>query len=338
MTKWAYSIAVYREDWAPVGRVRVDPDWEPAIEWLRLLALNDGRTLTAGRPPDVHPLWSRQTARVMTGFEVVADTDGDHCVSCDFPIRYFRREAGEAAGYFVEAGRLAKGAAYRYLAVAEEVPACDAGQPTAAFTMRDVMPPTPGSEAMRPLVERALVIGEAAPREAPAFIAPGVLDEIVTLTRRAAPNETGGALVGHVRHDPGARQVFTRVEAQLCARHTLASSSHLEFTSDTWDQLRRDIEARGRDEVMVGWWHSHPVREWCRKNRCAALSHGECALARGVFSEQDQAVQRTVFPSAHSVALVANDVAADAVRFSAYGWSLGMVHARSVFVLRAGTR
>jgi proteasome lid subunit RPN8/RPN11 len=196
----------------------------------------------------------------------------------------------------------------------------------------------PRSESMRPLVERAIVIGDAASGEAPSFVAPGVLDEIVVLTREAAPNETGGALVGHVRRDPDARQVFTRVEAQLPARHTQASVSHLEFTTETWGQLRREVETRGRGEVIVGWWHSHPVREWCRSSTCQARDGAACGLARDIFSEQDQAVQRTVFSSAHSVALVANDVASDAVRFSAYGWSQGLVRPRSVFVLGAGGR
>jgi proteasome lid subunit RPN8/RPN11 len=334
---WAYSIAVYHEDWAPVGRVHVDPDWEPAIEWLRLVALNEGRELAPGGH-DVQPLRSRRASQVVTGFRVTGPAAGGGLVAFGLPAQYLRKKAREVAELLVQAGRLASGDGYRYLVVAEEGGPVAVGEPAPAFTVRDVTPPpAPPRESMRSLVERAIVIGDAAPCEAPAFIAPGVLDEIVRLTREAAPNETGGALIGHVRRDPAARQVFTRVEAQVPARHTQASSSHLEFTTETWGELRRGTEDRGRGEVMVGWWHSHPVREWCRSHECDA-GGADCSLARDVFSDRDEAVQRTVFSSAHSVALVANDIASDAVRFSAYGWSLGMVRPRSVFVLEAGGR
>jgi hypothetical protein len=162
-----------------------------------------------------------------------------------------------------------------------------------------------------------------------------VLDEITALTKQAAPLETGGALVGHLHRDAAARQVFTRVTAQLPAKHTEASAVRLMFTADTWASLRLEIGARRCDELMVGWWHSHPVQEWCRLNQCPEREHDACALAKNIFSEHDRAVHRTVFTGAHTVALVANDVSPAAVRFSVYGWSLGMLQARSVFVLGA---
>jgi hypothetical protein len=162
----------------------------------------------------------------------------------------------------------------------------------------------------------------------------GVLDEIAALTRHASPLETGGALVGHLHRDPGARAVFAAVSAQVPARHTLASSVRLVFTSDTWQDLRQALHDRGRGELMLGWWHSHPVHEWCRQDGCEKAEHERCAGAADLFSEHDRALHRTVFPGAHSVALVASHVSAADVRFSVHGWSLGMLVPRGLHVLK----
>jgi hypothetical protein len=58
------------------------------------------------------------------------------------------------------------------------------------------------------------------------------------------------------------------------------------------------------------------------------------ASALDLFSEDDCAVHRTVFPGAHTVAVVANDVSAADVTFSAYGWSLGMLQRRALHVCK----
>jgi proteasome lid subunit RPN8/RPN11 len=334
---WDYSLAVYREDWTPLAQARVDPDWEPALEWVRLSALNEGRSLSALNNAEVRPIWTRGGGAAFSGFRVAIETEGQPREAfCDFPAQYFRDLAQQAAGPLIEAGRLAVGDVFRYLLLATAPPR-DAGAAGApAFTVRDVTPPpTLVNASLLPLLGQSVTIGEPAPHEAPAIVPQHVLDEIAELTKQAAPLETGGALVGHLFRDARARQVFTRVTAQLPAKHTEASAVRLMFTADTWSSLRHEIGERGYDELMVGWWHSHPVREWCRLNQCPEREHDACALANDIFSEHDRAVHRTVFAGAHAVALVANDVSPAAVRFSAYGWSLGMLQARSVVVVRA---
>ena len=333
---WDYSLAIYREDWTPLAQAKVDPDWEPAREWVRLSALNEGRSLSAPNNGEVRPIWKRGGGTALSGFRVAIETDGHPPeASCIFPAgRYFYEMAQQAAAPLIEAGRLGAGDVFRYLVLAT-VRRRDADLAGASsFTVRDVTPPpTIMSTSMLPLLGQSVTIGEPAPREAPAFVPQHVLDEIAELTKQAAPLETGGALVGHLHRDPAARQVFTRVTAQLPAKHTEASAVRLMFTADTWASLRHEVGVRGCDELMVGWWHSHPVREWCRLNQCPEREHDACAFSRDIFSEHDRAVHRTVFAGAHSVALVANDVSPPAVRFSAHGWSFGMLQGRSVFVV-----
>ena len=54
---WDYALSLYREDWSPLAEVRIEPDWEPALEWVRLSVLNAGRTGASGNHAEVHPLW-----------------------------------------------------------------------------------------------------------------------------------------------------------------------------------------------------------------------------------------------------------------------------------------
>jgi hypothetical protein len=56
------------------------------------------------------------------------------------------------------------------------------------------------------------------------------------------------------------------------------------------------------------------------------------------FSAHDHALHRTVFPSAYSIALVANDVATGDVTFSAFGWRDGLLEPRGFHVVATPAR
>jgi hypothetical protein len=106
----------------------------------------------------------------------------------------------------------------------------------------------------------------------------------------------------------------------------------LAFTSDTWRDLQRDTDARAMGERLVGWWHSHPVADW-NASRSRGNSDGDETLAlRDCFSEHDSALHRTVFPGSHCIALVANRLAADTVKFSIFGWHRAVLQRRGLFV------
>jgi len=141
----------------------------------------------------------------------------------------------------------------------------------------------------------------------PVFIPQQVFDDAMALTRRMVGRETGGFLVGHLCRDPGSDDLFARVAAQLPARHTVPTETRLTFTPQTWDDMHDGLALRGDDELLLGWWHSHPVRAWCAN--CPTDRQVVCHLARDFFSRHDRALHRTVFPRAYSVALVVNDIA-----------------------------
>jgi hypothetical protein len=85
------------------------------------------------------------------------------------------------------------------------------------------------------------------------------------------------------------------------------------------------LELRTLGESMLGWWHSHPVREWCKN--CPEEKRKQCSLARGFLSEDDRLLHRTVFPRAYSLALLVNDIDGGPT-FSLFGWSGGAIEAR----------
>ena len=332
---WSIALALFREDGTPIGQLPVDVDWEPAQQWVRHIALCRGANVRARGAAEMRPIWRNATGPALGGFRVAIETDGQPGeVWCDFPSTYFRGLAAALSGPLVESGHLVSGEVFRYIALAHPLPRNGSKSGSAAVVVHEVTPaPAFRASSFDSFRRQAVAIGEAAPDEVPAFAPRRVLDEITTLTRQACPLETGGALIGHLDRDPEAPTVFAVVTAQVPACHTQASAVRLAFTSDTWSDMRRTLEERAQHEVMLGWWHSHPIREWCRQKDCAETHHDQCLLGQDCFSEHDRAVHRTVFPGAHCVALVANDVSEADVRFSVYGWSLGMLRPRALFVM-----
>ena len=331
---WSIALALFREDGTAIGELPIEADWEPARQWVRHIALCHGDAIRDRGTAEVHPIWHRAGSPVMRAFRISVETDrrpGE--VSCEFPSTYFSSVARSLSGALIDAGHLAAGDVFRYVALARPRPANGTGAGTAGFVIQDVTPaPALQQASLERQRRRAAAIGDAAADHVPAFAPRRVLDEITTLTKRASPLETGGALVGHLKRDAKAQTVFAVVTAQIPAEHTEASTVRLAFSSDTWGAMRQAIAERGQGEMMLGWWHSHPVREWCRQQQCSDHEEDRCSLAGGCFSEHDRAVHRTVFPAAHSIALVASDTSAAEVTFSVYGWSLGMLQTRGLFV------
>lgn len=331
---WSIALALFREDGAAIGELPVEVDWEPARQWVRHVALCRGDSIRSGGTAEVQPVWHRAGSPVMRAFQLSFETDphpGE--VSCEFPSTYFSGLARSLSGSLVEAGHLAAGEVFRYVALARPSPPNASRSRAAGFAVEDVTPaPVLQERSLERLRRGAVAIGDAGASEVPSFAPRAVLEEITALTKRASPLETGGALVGRLSRDPNTRIVFSVVTAQIPAEHTAASAVRLAFSSDTWSAMRQTIAKRGRSEVMLGWWHSHPVREWRRQEQWPDHAEDRSSLTGGCFSEHDRAVHRTVFPGAHAIALVASDTSDADVTFSVYGWSLGVLQARGLFV------
>lgn len=76
--------------------------------------------------------------------------------------------------------------------------------------------------------------------------------------RLSSQVEEGGFLVGHVffnRKEPG--NYLVSITAVIQAERTGASLLHFTFTGDSFMRVSEAIALRGRDEELVGWYHSH---------------------------------------------------------------------------------
>ncbi len=334
---YSYALMLYRDDGSDLGQVPASVDWEPAREWTRFLAVRQGQ-LAAGAvaaATRVEPVWHAKLGEpFLDGFRVSVAANGAGCVSSEFPSAYFRSLAGEATSKLVEQGTLKAGERLVFLAAAfpreEGAPA----PPASRFLAEEVAAAVPLQEsALAAFVEASASAGELAEHDLPAFVPERVLAEATELARRAGAKETGGILVGRLHRDPSLPEVFVEVTAQIHAREAVADLTSLSFTAETWTAVQAALDLRRRDELMLGWWHSHPVREWCKE--CAPEKQRVCRMASDFFSAHDRALHRAVFPRAYSVALVVNDLPAGEATFSVFGWRQGQLVSRGFHRLHA---
>ena len=141
-------------------------------------------------------------------------------------------------------------------------------------------------------------------------------------------------LIGLVHRDtaqPG--RLFVEVTAQIPARHAEQELTRLTFTPDTWKAVDAAIRLRGKQERKVGWWHTHPSRQWCEK--CPVENRKVCKLSGEFFSSHDKAFQRAAFPAAFSIALVISDSYAQGLTFPMFGWKQGQIESRGFYRIGA---
>jgi hypothetical protein len=337
--EYQYALMLYREGTDSLGQAAITVDWSPAREWAEFRALRRGlvRADEAGVVSTVEPLWhSKLGEPYLKGFRVSVGAAGEEAAS-EFTTAYFRQLAKQASALFIEKGVLKKGERFKYLLAAfpERRPAATPAAPALKFTTEEVAPDLALIDAS--LEEAALDAsfqGRRDEEDMPLFVPRRVLHETKALSKAAGSKETGGILIGHLRRDASVPEIFAEVTAQIPARHTAASLTSLTFTSETWTEVRAALDLRRKGEVMLGWWHSHPVREWCKG--CSQESRKACAMAADFFSAHDHGLHRTIFPRAYSVALVVNDLAADDATFSMFGWRRGLLESRGFHLSGSG--
>jgi hypothetical protein len=336
--EYGFGLELCRTDGTTLKRVPVDPDWEPAREGARLAALRAGLGPEDAFRLDatIEPVWHAErgepyleTCRVRpvpNGIEPI-----------EVGVRYFAGVAQDAASALVDEGALAKGDLFVYLPIAFPRTAPAEAPPPPRFTTRAGTPRIPlGRGSLAALESGVTARDTQSPAADPPVFVPGeVLDQALALTRAADGRETGGILVGHLHRDPRDHTVFLAVTAQIPARHTEADAHKLSFTAATWTEVRTVLDLRGKDELMLGWWHSHPVREWCKQ--CPEERQRACSLAQGFLSDHDRLLHRTVFPRAFTVALVVNDVAFAEPTVSAFGWRHGVLEPRGFHTVGPGS-
>ena len=320
---YRFALTLFKPDETSLGQFPVEMDWEPAIEWTRFLALRRGAG-EARQEAEVEPIWHGvQGPPYVQGFRVRLGSEAP----ASFPLAYFADGARAIAAGLVDSGELGKGDAYLYQPLAYRRASSE--QKRSPFVTEDVTPAVDLEEValdeLRAGASRQGVIAEDED-EMPALLPQAVLEEVKSLAATAGSIETGGVLLGRLGRDKVSGELACVVSAQVHARHARSDSTSLHFTADTWTEVRQVMALRGEGELMVGWWHSHPVSAWCR--RCSEESQRRCTLARDFYSEHDRALHRTVSPKAYSLGLVVNAVGYGEFTLSLFGWKNGILDSR----------
>ncbi len=69
--------------------------------------------------------------------------------------------------------------------------------------------------------------------------------------------EQGGILFGRAYQD-SSFGIYTEITEAVAAPHTIGTSSHVEFTVDSWMGILDYAKEQLPGEKIVGWYHSHP--------------------------------------------------------------------------------
>lgn len=331
-----YQFAVVYLDGA--GRVLsqhfLDVDWSPAIECVRWKGVREGILDPAdlGGVPKVSPLPGSDSALpYVRGFRMTIRSACETPVALDFETDYF---AGVASRAIQENGggqSTARGeapAAYRIAAF----PAGREPAPPvkARFKVEEIAAPLPLSVGdLNEFLPRSESHGEHDRDDAPVFVPAAILQETTARTVDAGECETGGVLLGKVYRDSASNDVFLIVTAQLPAEHTRSTRTRLTFTHETWAAAQSALALRGKGEIMLGWWHTHLPRYWCKD--CPTEKQELCPLARGFFSDADCKLHAAIFPRAHSLALV--ETYGEDVQHALFCWRNGLVQRRGFRIL-----
>ncbi len=331
---YRFAVVLFRQDGSCVGTVPANRDWEPAHEWTRFHFQRRGELpLDGNGSASLLPLWDRTLGEpYCRGYRVEISRPGQRAVTADFPSTHFEGFASAAATLFVKRQQLREGEHYSYLVAAHPMPE-EAPKP-GGLSVTNASPCVPVRDAsLGTLLARAKPAGVNDADDMPVFIPQHVLAEAAERTCAERGTETGGILIGMLCRDEAAGEIFAEVSAQIPAEHTNGSQVKLTFTPQTWSAAAAALRLRGQGESYLGYWHSHPVREWCKAKDCTLEKQKSCPLAKDFFSSDDEAVMRAAFPRAYNIAIVANDTAFTALTFSMFGNREGLLQPRGYCVL-----
>jgi len=121
------------------------------------------------------------------------------------------------------------------------------------------------------------------------------------------------------------------VTAQIPATHVKSEITRLTFTEKTWTAARAAIDLRAKDEIMVGWWHSHSfLKEKCAD--CEKRKDNTCNSTATFMSADDCVLHRAVFSGgAYPVALVMSDSPCTGLTWALFGWRMGVIQERGFY-------
>lgn len=328
-------LGLFKRDGAALGQVPVAPDWEPAVEAVRLGAHRQLglAAIGANAVVEFRPVWQAKLGEpYLSAVDAVLAVPGAGEVSCRLPTAYFKALATAASAPLVKEGRLQAGESFEYLVLAfpDTVPALPAARNR--FAVEEIpVPLALKTSAMGSFLSRSAECGESDPQDVRVFIPQGILDEADALTRQSPAIEVASVLIGHLHRDPGLGEIFLEVTAQVPARNSQGTSVKVTFGPDTYQAVENAIALRGAGEQWLGWFHSHPAAAWCNP-QCSAEARAACPLQRVFFSADDCGVHRTLFPRAYSIALLVTNTDAGLLH-ALFSWRNGLIVQRGFHIL-----
>jgi hypothetical protein len=334
-----FAVTIFNEDGANVGTVPVVRDFEPTYEWARFYLQRRGLLGPDGNgcASTLVPIFDAKLGEpYCRGYRIEIAPPGSTPVAVHFPNTHLREYSAAVASRFVEQKKLREGEIFSYVVVAYPAPHEVPG--IAGLKVTNASPNLPAQDAvLEDFLARAVPSGVIDDEDMPVFVSQRVLDEAATLTHAEEGTETGGILIGKLWRDDAATEIFVEVTAQIPAEYTSGSNVKLTFTPQTWAAADAAVRLRRQGEIYLGYWHSHPVREWCRTKACTLEAQRKCHLAKDFFSADDEAVMRAAFSSAYNIAIVANDTAFTDLTFSMFGNRRGSTQPRGFYVLEENT-
>jgi proteasome lid subunit RPN8/RPN11 len=352
-SEYRYVLEFFSEDGVSVGHAPIDVDWEPAFEHARFTGIRRGLLppLVTGGVTTIEPVWHPTHGEpYITAVRAIARPDGGggperEAVETEIPLAYFhdlapaatstlveRKQAvaGEHLTYRVCAYRTRRGGAKTSKTTVGSGAAVSTSDHPAPFLTEEIVKPLPVHEVpLSGFLETGIPSdGEHAEVDIPVFVPRQVLDETMALARRAGEVETGGILVGKLCRDRSIPEIFVEITAQIPARHALAERTKLTFTPETWSAAQAALDLRKQNELMLGWWHTHPA--YCAK--CPPENRARCPLNRSFFSSEDVNLHRTCFGHPYTVALLISDTPETGLTCALFGWRAGMVSSRGFHV------
>lgn len=344
---FTYAIDIHRdtenpdlpEQGALLMTHAVEPDFIPAIEAARLDAIRrlppGTRLRMGGDDPCIEPVWhSRLGAPYVESLRATISRESESPASSTIPAKFFGRLAKTAAASLIQNGQLAEGDRFRYLICAYPKAASPARNGSSSLKATALAQEIPLHEDdVAQLRRQSTPMGEISPQMLPTFIPRAVITEVTDLTEAAGAAETAGVLVGHLGVDRETRELFLTVTAQIPAKHAQQELTSVTFTEETWAAVDAALALRGQNELPLGWWHSHPARQWCKD--CPIENRMVCARSGEFFSVDDLALHRAVFPRAYSIALVVSDSYRDGLTYPMFGWNHGLIENRGFHILES---
>lgn len=313
-------------------------NWRPALECARFALSRRSRSSTLVLDDDeyreemIEPDWHTVFGSPYIGaVRAIVQLPGQPPRGLQIPLSYFGEHALAIGSQLQQSGQLTEGEHFAYRVCAYHSQQSPAARP-APFSVESATEPVA-------LVERPLAVlrcrgtdyGLVSEEDIPVFVPQRVIREAVALTREAGAAETGGILIGRLYRDSAGPEIFAEVTAQIPARYARQELTSLTFTPETWVDVNAALQLRDGSEIYLGWWHSHPARQWCRE--CPVENRKKCKLSGEFFSAHDAALHRCVFPRAYSLALVISDSYAAGLTWPLFGWRNGMIVPRGFHVL-----